>query len=71
MIIKLCTYDLFKMQIDILLFIFFFRVMEEDKDNKIYTVNLHKIVTRECGKPPFNNCYMMKKPHDVVSLCLQ
>jgi len=48
-------------------FLFFFRVMESG-DEKVMTINLHKIVTRECGPIPFNNCYMMKKPHDVVSI---
>ncbi|XP_066929709.1 myb-like protein V [Clytia hemisphaerica] len=40
------------------------KVMETGED-KIMTINLHKIVTRECGPVPFENCYMMKKPHDV------
>ena len=38
----------------------------EEGDDKVMTINLHKIVTRECGPIPFENCYMMKKPHDVV-----
>ena len=39
----------------------------ETGEDKVMTINLHKIVTRECGPVPFENCYMMKKPHDVVS----
>ena len=40
----------------------------ETGEDKVMTINLHKIVTRECGPVPFENCYMMKKPHDVVRL---
>ena len=40
----------------------------ETGEDKVMTINLHKIVTRECGPVPFENCYMMKKPHDVVGL---
>ncbi|XP_065651420.1 uncharacterized protein LOC100209737 isoform X2 [Hydra vulgaris] len=31
----------------------------------VLTVNLHKLVTKHCGHAPFENCFMMKKPHDV------
>lgn len=32
----------------------------------VMTINLHKLVTDECGHAPFDMCYMMKKPNDVV-----
>lgn len=36
------------------------------KTPKIDTIDLYDIVIDNCGKVPYENCFMMKKPHDVV-----
>lgn len=33
--------------------------------SNVTTIDLHSLVIKECGPVPFENCYMMKKPHDV------
>ena len=33
----------------------------------IDTLDLYQLVVQECGEPPFDNCFMMKKAKDVVS----
>ena len=31
-------------------------------------IDLYSFVTEKCGKIPFKNCFMMKKPKDVVCI---
>eukprot|EP00794_Sanderia_malayensis_P011960 gene11960-13197_t len=35
------------------------------RDPSIDTVNLYKFVVDKCGEPPFEDCFMLKKAHDV------
>ena len=46
-------------------YIFLHRVMS--RSPAIDTLDLYQLVVQECGEPPFDNCFMMKKAKDVVS----